>query len=254
MTTCAPAPATQEAPAAPAGPAAPRLGSMLIAEELFLLLRRNDGHPEDSFAYSSYGLTAAAVVDLILAGRVGVSAEEDPRLTVVTQVPAGHPVLDAVLDRLRAEPGRTLSEVVSDPALDVEKATARTLADAGVIGIEAKRFLGLVPAKYPLLDGTAEDAARRRLRAVLAGGTPAAADAVLLSILQGLDVAAKVLTEERGDLGPDGLRRRITEVSGEVGSAGSAAGAVTQAVEVMNAALLAAVFIPAVIAGGAANS
>lgn len=220
---------------------------MLIAEELFLLLRRDDGNPEDSFAYSSYGLTAAAVVDLILTGRVTVSDEEDPRLSVVTESPTGHPVLDATLDRLRAKPGRALSAVVSDAALDVEKATARSLADAGVIGIKEKRFLGMVPAKYPLLDRTAEDDVRRRLRAVLAGGTPEAADAVLLSILQGLDVAAKVLKDERGDLGPDDLRRRITDVSRQVASAGSAAGAVTQAVEVMNTAILAAVFIPIVI-------
>jgi hypothetical protein len=78
--------------------------AILVTEELFLLLRRDSGQPEDSFAYSSYGLNAAVVADLLLTERVTASDEEDPRITVVTDLPCGHPVLDNALEVLRADP------------------------------------------------------------------------------------------------------------------------------------------------------
>ena len=42
---------------------------MLIAEELFLLLRRDDGKPESAMAQRGYGLAAAVIADLVVAGR-----------------------------------------------------------------------------------------------------------------------------------------------------------------------------------------
>ena len=43
---------------------------MLIAEELFLLLRRDDGKPESASAQRGYGLAAAVITDLVLAEKV----------------------------------------------------------------------------------------------------------------------------------------------------------------------------------------
>lgn len=218
---------------------------MLIAEELFLLLRRDDGKPESMSAQRGYGIAAAVVTDLVLAARITLSEHKDPRVSVLLRGPAGHPALDAAMRRLEEREGKRLSSLVTDRRLAVEKEVAASLAAAGVIGVEEKRMLGLVPATYPVLDPEPERRVRDQLRLVLAGGTPRVQDATLLSILQGLGIAAKVLEEEKGALGRRDLKRRIEEVSTEV----PAGEAVAKAVAAMNTAIMTAVIFPAVAAG-----
>src|SRR5699024_2602779 len=83
---------------APDSPA--RMTTMLITEELFLLLRRDDGKPESAFAQNGYGLAGAVISDLVITEQVTVSDDKDPRLTVLTEAHANHPVLTAALQRL----------------------------------------------------------------------------------------------------------------------------------------------------------
>ena len=218
---------------------------MLIAEELFLLMRRDDGRPASAMAQRGYGLAAAVITDLVLAERITLSDDKDPRMTVLVPGPAGHPALDAAMVRLEQRDGKKLSTLVTDGKLAVEKQVAAALASAGVIGIEEKRALGLVPAKYPVVDPEPERRTREQLRLVLAGGTPRTEDATLLSILQGLGVAPKILDEEKGTLGRRDLKRRIEEVSRGV----EAGDAVAKAIAAMNTAVM-----TAVVAAGAAGA
>lgn len=218
---------------------------MLISEELFLLLRRDDGKAESAFAQNGYGLAGAVVSDLILAERVTVSDHKDPRLSVVSDDRTADPVLDPALDRLREREGKKLSGLVTDGKLNPEERVAQSLADAGVLSIEPRRALGLVAAKYPILDPAPERALRQRLRSVLAGSTPTPVDGILLSILQGLDLAPKVLEKEKGDLSKKDLKRRIEAVSEET----VAGDAVATAVRSMNAAMMTAVVVPAAAGG-----
>lgn len=219
---------------------------MLITEELFLLLRRDDGKAESAFSQNGYGLAAAVITDLILADKVTLSEGKDPKLIAVSSQPAGDPVLDAALDRLRQREGKRLSSLVTDGKLNPESRVAASLAQAGVIRIEKRWSLGFGPAKYPILDPSPEAAARGRLRRVLAGSSPTAADGALLSILRGLDLAAKVLAEERGTLTRKQLYQRIEKVSEEsVTELG-----VAKAVDAMSAAIMAAVIIPVAVGGG----
>ena len=222
---------------------------MLIAEELFLLLRRDDGKPESASAQRGYGLAAAVITDLVLAERVTLSDDKDPRMTVLVPGPPGHPVLDAAMARLEQRDGKKLSSLVTDRKLALEHPVARALADAGVIRIEEKRALGLVPERYPVLEPEPERRVREQLRTVLMGGEPRPQDATLLAILQGLGVAGKVLEAEKGTLGRRDLKRRIEEVSTEV----KAGEAVKKAVDAMNAALITAAIVPAVVAGGSSG-
>jgi hypothetical protein len=222
---------------------------MLIAEELFLLLRRDDGKPESMSAQRGYGLAAAVITDLVLAERITLSDDKDPRMTVLVPGPAGHPALDAAMARLGERDGKKLSSLVTDRRLAVEAEVATALSTAGVIRIEEKRALGLVPATYPVLDPEPERRTREQLRTVLQGGTPRPADATLLAILQGLGVAPKVLAEERGTLGRRDLKRRIEEVATDV----KAGAAVAKAVAAMNAAIMTAAIIPAIAAGGSSG-
>lgn len=222
---------------------------MLITEELFLLLRRDDGKPESAVAQNGYGLAGAVISDLVLAEQVTVTDDKDPRLSVVSGAHADHPVLSAALERLRAKDGKKLSALVTDSKLNPEQNVVRSLAETGVIRITEKRALGLVPEKYPAVDAAPEQALRERLRTVLAGGTPQPADGVLLSVLQGIDLVTKVLQDEKGELSKKDLKRRIAEVSEE-----SVAGhAVASAVQAMNAAIMTAVIIPAVVTSTGGN-
>jgi hypothetical protein len=102
-----------------------------------------------------------------------------------------------------------------------------------------------VPERYPVVDPEPERRIRERLRTVLLGGTATPADASLLSILQGLDVAPKVLEEEKGVLGKKALKQRIEEVSTDV----VAGEAVAKAVAAMNTAIMTAVIAPVVVSG-----
>lgn len=219
---------------------------MLISEELFLLLRRDDGKAESSMSMNGYGLAAAVVSDLILAERLGLDDRKDPRVSVTSARPTGEPVLDAALQRLTDKDGRRLSSCVTDSRLNLEELIADGLARAGVIRIEEKRALGLVPARYPVVDPRPEQTLRARLARVLAGGAPIAADGIVLSILQGLDLAAKVLETERGALSKKDLKQRIQVVSAEAPAGKAVAGAVSA----MNAALMTAVMVPVITTAG----
>jgi hypothetical protein len=222
---------------------------MLIAEALFLLLRRDDGKPENAVAQRGYGLAAAVVTDLVLAERITLSDDKDPRVSVLRPGPVGHPALDAAMSRIEEREGKKLSTLVTDRKLAVEAQVADALAAAGVIAIEEKRALGLVPAKYPVLDPEPERRVREQLRVVLQGGTPRPDDATLLAILHGLGVAPKVLADEKGTLGRRDLKRRIEEVSTEV----KAGEAVAKAVAALNTAIMTAAIIPVVASGGSSG-
>jgi hypothetical protein len=213
---------------------------MLIVEELFLLLRRDDGTPESMSAPRGYGLAAAVITDLVLAEQVTLSDDKDPRVSVLGPRPLGHPALDAAMIRLRERDGTKLSSLVADRKLAVEEQTAQALAAAGVVRTEAKRAWGLVPAKYPVLDPGPERRVREHLRVALAGATPRTEDATLLAILHALGVAPKVLEQEKGTLGRRDLEQRIKEISAEV----EAGDAVSRAVATMNSA------IPVIISDG----
>lgn len=222
---------------------------MLITESLFLLLRREDGKAESVMAQNTYGLAAAAVTDLVLARRITLSDDKDPRVTVLVPGPVGHPALDVAMERVEHRDSKKLSALVTDWKMTLEEPIARALAAAGIVRIEEKRVLGLVPPKYPVLDAEPERRVRDRLRTVLAGGTPEPADSTLLAILQGLGIAHTVLADEAGSLGKMELKARIEEVSTEV----QAGAAVAKAVEAMNVAIMTAVIVPAVIGGGASG-
>lgn len=228
---------------------APTLRRCSIVEQLFLLLRRDDGKAEQPLAQSpTYGLSGAVLADLLLGGHIEIRDGKKPRVYVTTQGSAGHPVLDAAVERLRQKDGKKLSSLVTDGKLNPGENVAHSLANARVIRIEPKRALGLISARYPVLDPGPERELRERLRAVIAGATPDAHEAILLSLLLGMDLAQYVLKEEKGSLENKELKRRIEEVSdgGEIGAA------VAKAIEEVRAAVMAAAITAATV--GAASS
>jgi hypothetical protein len=168
-----------------------------ITEELFLLLLKDNGKDESWGTYRDYGLRGAAVADLVVAGRIALSTDKDPRLQVLDAAPTGDPVLDLALTAFAAKDGKRLSSLITLGKLTLQPAVAQELARRGIITIGEPRMLGLVPAVYPTINAQPERATRARLASVLRGGSlPSEADLALLGILQGLDVAPKVLATE----------------------------------------------------------
>lgn len=215
---------------------------MLISEQLFLLLTKDDGAAESAFSMNAYGLAGAVIADLVAAGRITLSEDKDPKVHVLDPGPTGDPVLDHALDRIRQREGKKLSSLITDGKVNPESQVVESLTRRGVITVEPKRFLGLVPEKRPTADPAPERAIRERLRVVLAGGTPTVEEATLLSILHGLDLVSTVLKEETAILDKKALKARIEEAASEVPQGT----AIAKSIEAFNLIMLTAVIIPAV--------
>ena len=219
---------------------------MDTAAELFLLLTNDEGGPASWGTQTGWALSAATIADLLLDQRVWLNEGEDPRLEVIDATPTGQPVLDMVLARAVEKEGTKLSTLVQDSKMNPEPEVVAQLARLGVVDVVPKRLLGLVPEKRPTVDPGPEREIRQRLRAVLIGGQPSASDATLLAILQGLGVAKKVLAEESEGMSTQQLQRRVEEASREV----PVGEALKRAMDNLNAAIIAAVVVPAAVAGG----
>lgn len=218
---------------------------MLITEDLFLLLTTDEGKTEGWGTQKGYGLAGAVLADLVVAERISFGEEKDPRVSVLSSAPTDNRVLDAALARVAEKDGKKASSLVQDRKLNPEANVAAELAARGIVAIEEKQLLGLVPARYPVLDSTPEREVRERLRVVLSGGTPTEHEATLLSILQGLDVAHKVLAEESGGLSKRDLKARIKQISDSLPGS-----AVAKAVQNLNTAMMVAAIMPAIASSG----
>ena len=86
---------------------------MLICEELFLLLTKDSGAFESYGGNDQLGLRGAVLLDLVLAGRLSLSPDKHPRLTVLDTSPTGHAALDEALAVLPAKDGKKLSSLIN---------------------------------------------------------------------------------------------------------------------------------------------
>lgn len=218
---------------------------MDTAVEIFLLLTNDEGGAASWGTQTGWALSAATIADLVIAERVALGEEKDPRVRVVDPTPTGRPVLDKVLSRIVEKDGKKLSTLVQDSKVTPEDEVVEGLVADGVVGVVPKKLFGLVAEKRPTLDPRPERELRERLRVVLAGGRPTATDATVLAILQALSVAKKILADEVGELSGKQLKARIEEASGEV----AVGVAVKRAIDSLNAAILTAVIVPVVITG-----
>jgi len=167
---------------------------MLICEKLFLLLTKDSGSPESRLADAAYGLNGALLVDLLLAGRVALNEDRNPRINIVNPAPTGHPVLDRALQILPAKNGKRFSSLVPWGKLNPTRDIVTSLSAAGIIAVDTGGLLGSFSPRYPTVDPVPEQQLRNHLYAVLRGEQIISeADGTILSILQGLSVATRVL-------------------------------------------------------------
>ena len=205
---------------------------MLICEELFLLLTKDSGAFESYGGNDQLGLRGAVLLDLVLAGRLSLSPDKHPRLTVLDTSPTGHAALDEALAVLPAKNGKKLSSLINWGGLKPRDAVAAQLQGAGVIERTGGGLFGLA-TRFPT---------RERLYAVLHGERPAThADIALLGILQGMGLAAKVLTPAQTGLGRGELKRTIKGLRAAGGPEDAVAGAVRSIIAGIDAVVLATI-------------
>ena len=209
---------------------------MLICEELFLLLTKDSGAFESYGGNDQLGLRGAVLLDLILAGRLSLSPDKRPRVTVLDASPTGHAALDEALAVLPAKNGKGLSSLIGWGGLKPRDAVAAQLQDAGVIERTGGGLFGLA-TRFPT-----RDAGPERLSAVLHGERPAThADIALLGILQGMGLAAKVLPPAQTGLGRGELKRAIKGLRAAGGPENAVAGTVQSVLAGIDAVVLATI-------------
>jgi hypothetical protein len=157
---------------------------LTLAEEVMLLSLDDDSGAAKERAGAHWALAGAALVELVLAGRVEV---EDDRAKVVDASPLGVPHLDTALASI-AEKGPELKvKRALERAKCVHDRTTESLISRGLVREEKKKVLGLFPVtRYPEADGAAETELRERLASVvLRGADPDERTASLVALIRG---------------------------------------------------------------------
>lgn len=195
------------------------MGPMTTTEsavrDLFLLLTGESGR-QRATQVRRQSLVAGALVDLELAGRIGLDDAHNPRLRVLDPTPTGDAVLDHVLRGLDAPDGRRLSAIVGLRAVDPTEAVGRDLADAGAV----TRVPGLLGTRWPARDRGFALALRRHLGAVIAGREqPSDRDAAELAILRAQGAAYRTLHDDAPGVSRWAMHRRIDALAGDVPAA-----------------------------------
>lgn len=130
---------------------------MLIAEDLLLLCTDDrSGQTRNSTGALDYALAGAVLCDLELLGRIRLTSPGEPehrknRVIAVDVAPTGDPVRDAALRSLMARdcsPQRAVRIVKKG----LRKTLYARLVDAGVVGQDHLRLLGVFPVtRHPIV-------------------------------------------------------------------------------------------------------
>lgn len=225
---------------------------MLIAEE-FLLLALDEETGRRRLGGDRLGpaLGGALAVELALRERIGVTPHEAGwtkrgRVTVTNLTPTDDPELDAALQKLAANEGKKLKDLLSDFATKknrlshgVRDRLLERLAAAGAVVKTEDTVLGFIPrTTWPAGDPAEEDDVRRRLQAALVEGTtPTERTVALIALLQVTGLLPKVVTTEdkralrakakkltEGDWAAKAVKDAIDEAAAASGAAAGAGG------------------------------
>jgi hypothetical protein len=172
-----------------------------LRSDLFLLAHDDAGKPVRSEAGIGAGLAGATLVELLLGGRVVVSAG---RLDVRDPSPTGDDETDATIDAIAANTApcgpRAWVSWISHGAYG---RVAEILATAGVVRRRTVRRLGVLPApRWVACDMEDLVRARARVRYAVHGGGPVdARTAALCGLVRVLRIESSLLlSDPPGDL------------------------------------------------------
>ncbi|MDT2010160.1 GPP34 family phosphoprotein [Rhodococcus opacus] len=220
----------------------------LLAEDLLLLLLDDaSGKPVVDGTRMSRVLAGAVLLELAL-DDVVTPAEpgEDVkkgRLVVREGSMPQDPLLARAVDLIGTSKPMKPEAVIEKLAKNLRDELARRIVDAGWVREEKGKVLGIFPTtRWPEVDGRHECAVRSELSAaILDGVTAAPRTAALVSLLSAVDAAPKLF--------PDADRRAVKKRAKEIAEGDWAGKAVRKSVEAVNAAIIVAATVPAIVAG-----
>ncbi|MHA2787635.1 GOLPH3/VPS74 family protein [Corynebacterium sp. S7] len=186
---------------------------MLVCEELFLLQVNDEGRSESGVDFQNESLSAAILFDLMSASLISVGLGKRDKVQIVNSQ-ADHPVLQWALDTL-GEKKRppTVNAVVDSEWFKPKEVIGKNFAREGFVEFTEKKWLGMVPAVFRVVDPEPEKALRWRLADVLNGHiAPTFRDAVMLNILEAAESDYRVLKNDVPNLKRRQLTKRIKEL------------------------------------------
>jgi hypothetical protein len=229
---------------------------MLLAEDLLLLLTDDDtGKLATDSTEVDVALGGALLVELTLTRRVDVAGPDERvregRLVVRDRNPTGDGLLDQALAIVGQKEGKKAQSVVERLGKRVRVRLYERLAEGGVLRAEEGRVLGIFPThRWPAEDAAHETSVRAELVTALRdGATTEARTGALISLLLALNAVHKAVKP-----GSVGLSKKVLNANAKRIAEGDwAAKAVRQAIDSMNAAIIAATS-SAVVLGGSSGS
>ena len=172
--------------------------SLSVAEEMILLqLHDEDGTfiklPDWAMRYT---LCGAVLMDLALQNRIDTDLES---LFVVDRTPTSDTLLNSLLahvDKDQSRPIRYWVERIAVHADQIREVSLQRLIDRGILEQEEHRFLWVFKSRrYPVIDGTAETEAKRRILDVLwSDKIPDPRDVVLICLADVCGVFSAMFT------------------------------------------------------------
>lgn len=227
---------------------------MLLAEDLLLLLTEDDtGKLAAPSTEVDVALGGALLVELTLMQRVDVATDErvrEGRLVVRDPDPTGDGLLDKALTIVGQKEGKKPQGVVARLGKRTRVRLYERLVAGGVLRAEEDRILGIFPThRWPSKDAAHESSVRAGLvRALREGATADARTGALISLLLALKAVHKVV-----DPASVGLSKKELNANAKRIAEGDwAAKVVRQAIDSMNAAVIAAASLA--LAGGGGGS
>ncbi|KXX60571.1 GOLPH3/VPS74 family protein [Rhodococcus sp. LB1] len=220
----------------------------LLAEDLLLLLLDDtSGKPVVDGTRMPRVLAGAVLLELAL-GHVVTPAElgddvKKGRLVVRGGVRPQDPLLARAVDLIGTSKPMKPEAAIEKLAKNLRDELAKRIVDAGWVREERGKVLGIFPTtRWPEVDGSHERALRSELSAALLDGvTPTPRTAALVSLLSAVDAAPKLF--------PDADRRAVKKRAREIAEGDWAGKAVRKSVEAVNAAIVVAATVPAIVAG-----
>jgi hypothetical protein len=230
---------------------------MLLAEDLLLLLTDdNTGKLAASGTEVDVALGGALLVELALTDRVDVAGADERvregRLMVRNASPTGDGLLDEALTLVVQLEGKKPQSVVARLGKRARVRLYERLVESGVLRAEAGRVLGIFPThRWPSNDAAHESSIRTALLTALReGATEEARTAALISLLLALNAVHKTVDPDSLGLSKTELKQNAKRIA----EGDWAAKAVRQAIDSINAAVIAATSSAVVVGGGGGSS
>lgn len=216
-----------------------------LAEDLALLLvDPATGKPVVDGTAFDRAIGGALLLDLAVAGRVAVTGSGAKARIAAIGGPTGDPLLEAASERLGTKERRAAA-AVERLSSKLRPATFARLVAAGTLEEEKGRVLGVIPTTtWRFTDPAPRTALQRGVAAVLTGkAEPDERQAGLVSLLYAVKAEHKVV---------DGPRKELRARAKKVADGEWAGSAVSQAVQAVQATIMAAV-VTSTVAGSAAS-